>query len=208
MSIILVLILALLLPPCHLSLSPSQPPLITPSTVASHLWSTSYLYNTEIHGVLCRRPELGPPRYRLAYMPIRNRGEIIRLVLEEAGIPYEVEVVGYKNWESGVKASTPHGKCPALRDYDGRGNDLCQEQSIIRFLAAELGLDGSCPVERAAVDSMHALWFSTMRNSGVSHSGEHYSVEALKASDCREDLEVPPYEEIFRRNELTVAQRR
>ena len=140
-------------------------------------------------------------------MPIRNRGEIIRLILEESGVPYEVEVVGYNEWKLGVKGTSPHGKCPVLRNFDGRGNDLCQEQSIMRFLASSLGLSGDTPATVALVDSMHALWFSTMRNNGVSHSGEHYSVEALKASTHSELSEAPPYEDMLRVNDLTVAQR-
>ena len=56
-------------------------------------------------------------------MPCRNRGEILRLILEESQSAYELEVVGFKNWERGVKSTTPHGKLPVLRNYDGRGRN-------------------------------------------------------------------------------------
>ena len=116
-------------------------------------------------------------------MPCRNRGEIIRLMLEEARSSYELEVVGFRAWARDVKATTPDGKLPCLRNYDGRGTDLCQEQAITRFLADKLGLAGSDAAERAAVDAMYCFWFSTLRNNGVSHDGEHYSVAALKEAD-------------------------
>jgi hypothetical protein len=35
----------------------------------------------------------GRPRFRLAYMPMRNRAEVPRLIMEEAGCPYEFDVV-------------------------------------------------------------------------------------------------------------------
>ena len=77
----------------------------------------------------------------------------------------------------------------------------------MRHLASELDLAGSSATERAAVDSLYCLWFSTMRNNGVSHSGEHYSVAALKKADAVSLESVPPYEEIFRVNDLSVAER-
>ena len=141
-------------------------------------------------------------------MPCRNRGEIIRLMLEEARCSYELEVVGFRAWARDVKASTPDGKLPCLRNYDGRGTDLCQEGAITRFLADKLGLAGSDAAERAAVDAMYCFWFSTLRNNGVSHDGEHYSVAALKEAD--EGLtaaSVPPYEAVFRLDPLSRAER-
>lgn len=39
------------------------------------------------------------PRYRLAYMPMRNRAEVPRLIMEEAGCPYEFDVMGFQLWK-------------------------------------------------------------------------------------------------------------
>mgnify|MGYP002829789716 CR=1 FL=1 len=83
-----------------------------------HLWATRDLFSTDVHGIVRCGPQLAPPRFRLAYIPCRNRGEILRLILEESGAEYELEVVGFKNWETGVKETTPHGKLPVLRDAD------------------------------------------------------------------------------------------
>eukprot|EP00520_Triparma_pacifica_P015503 CAMPEP_0118637286 /NCGR_PEP_ID=MMETSP0785-20121206/3072_1 /TAXON_ID=91992 /ORGANISM="Bolidomonas pacifica, Strain CCMP 1866" /LENGTH=348 /DNA_ID=CAMNT_0006528463 /DNA_START=404 /DNA_END=1450 /DNA_ORIENTATION=- len=133
--------------------------------------TTGGLFQTNGHGIIKVRAESAPPKYRLGYMPMRNRAEIIRLMLEESGVPYELEVFGFRDWATSVKATTPMGKCPVLRNYDGKGNDLCQEGAITRLLASELGLDGKDSAERAKLDSLYCLWFSTMRNNGLSHDG-------------------------------------
>lgn len=153
-------------------------------------------------------------RYRLAYLPIRNRGEVIRLCLEESGVPYELEIIGYEAWEV-VKSGTQQGKLPILRNYDGKGTDLFQEQAITRYLAAELGFAGSNKVERAKVDMLYSLWFATMRNNGLSHDGEHYSVASLKHAaengklkDVKKGSPArPKYGDVFRVNSLGKAER-
>lgn len=184
-----------------------HPPVVEARAIAAHLWRKRDLFTTSEHAILRCNEHLGPPRFRLAYMPCRNRGEILRLCLEEARCSYELEVVGFEAWRSAVKASTPHGKLPCLRDYDGRGTDLCQEGAITRFLAASLGLAGRTPAEQAEVDSLYCLWFATLRNQGVSHDGEHYSVAALRDCVPEEVAAVPPYEKIFRQNSYSRAER-
>ena len=119
---------------CAAAAAAIAPPQVTSArTVAQHLWTTRQLFDTDIHAIV--QCGSGPSEYRLAYMPCRNRGEIIRLMLEEARCSYELEVVGFRAWARDVKATTPDGKLPCLRNYDGRGTDLCQEQAITRFLA-------------------------------------------------------------------------
>ena len=187
--------------------------------VAKNLWRTEGgLYETDVHGVIrCGTGSDGdhPPKYRFLYMPMRNRGEIIRLILEEARVPYEVEVVGWLNWVGdansscgGVKATTPHGKCPVLRIADGGidgdvGFDVSQEGAITRYLANELGLSGRTPAERAEVDSLYCLWFATFRNNGISHDGEQFSIAALRAAARGDEggsqpLRRPRYEDVQR----------
>ena len=157
------------------------------------------------------------PRWRFSYMPIRNRGEVIRLMLEESEVPYELEVIGYAAWTGGSKEATPEGKLPVLRNFDGEGNDLGQEQAITRFLASELGYAGTTVTERGKIDQLYSFWFSTMRNNGVSHDGDHYSVAALKELvesgvpvPKRGSRERPAYSETYRASILehfTRAQR-
>ena len=175
---------------------------------AKKIWKDHYLFETDIHAVVrCgnSNDEDHTPRYRLAYMPMRNRGEILRLMLEESGCSYDLEIIGFKNWENGVKATTPQGKCPVLRNYDGTGNDLGQEGAITRFLANQLGLSGRNASEEAQVDSIYCFWFSTMRNNGISHDGEHFSIASLRDADPTS--ERPRYQDVFRLNTLSKAER-
>eukprot|EP00520_Triparma_pacifica_P019089 CAMPEP_0118665526 /NCGR_PEP_ID=MMETSP0785-20121206/18671_1 /TAXON_ID=91992 /ORGANISM="Bolidomonas pacifica, Strain CCMP 1866" /LENGTH=317 /DNA_ID=CAMNT_0006559661 /DNA_START=388 /DNA_END=1341 /DNA_ORIENTATION=+ len=169
--------------------------------------TTGGLFQTNGHGIIKVRAESAPPKYRLGYMPMRNRAEIIRLMLEESGVPYELEVFGFRDWATSVKATTPMGKCPVLRNYDGKGNDLCQEGAITRLLASELGLDGKDSAERAKLDSLYCLWFSTMRNNGLSHDGREFSIESLKGLEGSRRKDRPKYDETFRLNDLDKAGR-
>ena len=80
---------------CLAAVKPSKLPTLDAVTVAKHLWETSDLFATDVHGIVRCGPEGVPPRFRLAYMPCRNRGEILRLILEESQTAYELEVVGF-----------------------------------------------------------------------------------------------------------------
>ena len=156
-------------------------PILEAEDVARSLYEKRDLFKTDIHGVIrCGCKDGEEPRFRLTYMPCRNRGEIIRLTLEEARVPYEVEVVGFDKWKDYVKASTPHGKLPVLRNFDGKGNDLGQEGAITRFIAEQCGLAGKTDIEHAQVDAIYCQWLATLRNNAVSHDGEHFSIAALK----------------------------
>ena len=176
-------------------------PTISAESLQRELWATPGrdLFKTDIHAILhCGN---GAPRFRLMYLPVRNRGEVPRLIMEEAKCAYEIEVVGFSQWEQYVKAGTPFGKCPVLRDFDGGGTDLANELAITRWLAQRCGLAGRSVAEQALVDSVHEQLWCTLRNQGVSHDGEHYSALALReCEDAAATLEATPrYQEIFRR---------
>ncbi|KAH8073027.1 glutathione transferase [Aureococcus anophagefferens] len=114
-------------------------------------------------------------------MPCRNRGEILRLMLEEAQVPYELEIVGFRAWrDGGVKATTPHGKLPVLRDYDGRGANLGQEGAITRFLARKLDLAGRTPGGGHG-RLLYCFWFATPNNGRVARRRSTSPAPALKA---------------------------
>ena len=90
--------------------------------VAQKIWKDSYLFETDIHAIIrcgnnnneaeeevdkegddhkqisLSSPSIPLPQFHLAYMPMRNRGEIIRLMLEESGCLYDLEIIGFKNW--------------------------------------------------------------------------------------------------------------
>jgi len=185
------------------ALSSIIPPTTDALTAAQKIWKDEYLYETDIHAIIRCGNDI--PRFHLAYMPMRNRAEILRLILEESGCSYDLELIGYRNWENSVKATTPQGKCPLLRNYDGKGNDLGQEGAITRFLAKKLGLAGRNPSEEAELDSLYCVWFSTMRNNGISHDGEHYSVASLRKSPPT--IKRLRYEEVFRRDSLSKVER-
>jgi len=145
----------------------------------------------------------GEPRYRLAYMAMRNRLEITRLVLEEAGCPYELEVIGFENWPE-FKGQMPHGRVPVLYNFDGEGNDLAQETAITQFIARRLGLAGKDEFESATVDMLYQQFWCTFRNNGVTHDGEFYSAPRLR--DFKGQT-WPRYQELRRVNNFTVAER-
>jgi len=211
-------------------------PILSGEEVAKSLWKTAAegggLYETDVHGVIrCNdndgdntgnNPVLDNSissnnnkcEYRLLYMPMRNRGEIIRLILEEAQVPYEVEVVGWTNWVDGIKHTTPHGKCPVLRrtninneNMGGIELDLCQEGAITRYLADEFNLAGQTPTERAQVDSLYCLWFATMRNNGVSHDGQFFSIASLKETAALPTESTPTSTQTIRRPKYEDVQR-
>ena len=183
------------------------PAKMDPLKAAQKIWKDNYLFETDIHAVIrCgNSDDVQKPQFHLAYMPMRNRGEILRLMLEESECSYDFEILGFKNWEMGLKATAPQGKCPILRNYDGNGNDLGQEGAITRFLGRELGLSGRNSTEEAEVDSIYCFWFSTMRNNGVSHDGEHFSIASLR--DAPPTMQRPRYKEVFRLNTLSKADR-
>mmetsp|Transcript_21553 Transcript_21553/g.31886 ORF Transcript_21553/g.31886 Transcript_21553/m.31886 type:complete len:325 (-) Transcript_21553:22-996(-) len=191
----------------------SSIPILPAEDITRSLYETRDLYETDVHAIIrCRCDDGDDPLFRLSYMPIRNRGEIIRLILEEAQVPYEVEVIGFLPWKNnGLKASTPHGKLPVLRNYDDKGNDLGQEGAITRFLASKCGLAGKTEEERAEVDALYSIWFATFRNNGLSHDGEHFSVAALKQGDDNGDVktiqDVIRYQEMFRVNSFSRFER-
>ena len=202
-----------------LSLACPQPAVMDATAVSRILWKTRDLFQTDLHAVI--RCGAGIPKFKLCYLPCRNRVEIARLILEEAQCAYDFEVVGFRQWAEYVKQQTPHGKCPVLRDYDGSGQVLDQEGAITRFLAQRVGLAGSNALEQAKVDALYCQLFSTLRNNGVSHDGEQYSVRALKAyagvqhgageEGASASRAVPRYRESFRRtymsDSVTLAER-
>ena len=72
-----------------------RPPVKDAAEVARRLWSQSYLYDTDEHATIRVRPTAGEPSFRMAYMPIRNRGELPRLILEEAQCRATQDMVHY-----------------------------------------------------------------------------------------------------------------
>lgn len=191
-----------------------RPPVMAPEQLKAAIWQKRYLFDTDVHATL--RNGEGAPRFRLAYMPMRNRIEIPRLVLEEVRCAYELEVIGFKIWAETptagprLKSQAPFGKLPCLWNYDGLGSHLSQEAAITRFLAQRVGLAGRGAAEAAKVDELYTLLMATLRNNGLTHDGEQFSTAALKelaAGGGRLPLPAPRYEEMFRQNAWPPSER-
>ncbi|CAK0803100.1 unnamed protein product, partial [Prorocentrum cordatum] len=177
------------------------PPLVSGEELRRRLYASGGLWGTRLH-VAIRCGE-GPPRFRLAYMAMRNRLEVARLVLEEAACPYELEVIGFENWRD-FKQRMPHGKVPVLYDFDGAGNALAEETAITQFLAKQVGLAGRSDAEEAAANSLYQLYWCTFRNNGVTHDGDLYSAPKLREFKGQS---WPHYKEMHRVNNFTAAER-
>jgi len=185
---------------------PTSPPTITAAELRTQLYNSGGLWNTDMHVIInCGE---GDPRFRLAYMPMRNRVEVPRLVLEEAMCPYELEIIGFQRWPE-FKTKFPHGKVPVLYNFDGEGHDLAQETAITQFLARKLGLAGKTDEQEALLNMLYQQLWCTIRNNGVTHDGEFYSAPVLRDA-AREGLtgrQGPSFKDMHRVNNNSVAER-
>lgn len=189
------------------------PPLVPPEEVWQHVWESVDLWSTSIHARVrcgCDNGAAREPAFTLAYMPMRNRCEVSRLMLEATETPYDFEVVGFMAWAD-LKSGTPFGRLPVLRNFDGEGEDLAQETAIMRFLARRLGLTGANDLEEAAADSLFQHYWCTLRNNGLSHDGEHYSADALReladAQPADGGCHPRTYRDMRRVNDWAVSER-
>ena len=94
---------------------------------------------------------------KLTYFQSRGRAEPARLMLELAGVPYELETVSLETWMGpGCKETfqerTPFGQLPLLQDG---ALTLCQSRAIHRHLARKLGLYGDTIEQQARVDEVY-----------------------------------------------------
>ena len=192
------------------SSSSSSLEILDPEALQEHLRESVDLWNTSKRGVVLRRCEdASEATYWLQYMPMRNRAEVARLMLEYAEVPYALEIVGYTRWWDEVKPTTEFGKTPSLLNIDGNGKDLSHEQAIVRFLGRELGLAGADSIEEARVDELFQQYWCTIRNNGLTHEGALYSPFALAEfrRDEISDDDVARFQETHRVNDLPVSHR-
>ena len=95
------------------------------------------------------------PSIKLTYFNLRGRGELPRLLLSYARVPYEDERIAVpwvdpKPWTD-LKPSTPFGQLPIML---WNGEELAQCLGVARFLAKEFGLAGRNNLEAAQVDEI------------------------------------------------------
>ena len=89
----------------HDANSAAKPNNMHADQAAQQIWKDEYLFETDLHTIIrCgdNDDSTTKPRFHLAYMPMRNRGEILRLMLEESGCSYDLEIIGFRNWENRV----------------------------------------------------------------------------------------------------------
>jgi glutathione S-transferase len=88
--------------------------------------------------------------YQIAYFPVQARGEPLRMICEEASIPYENDITvlpfSYKN--------TLFGQMPILRIKGDDSFEIAQHMSIARFLGQVGGLVPSDDKQAAICDML------------------------------------------------------
>ena len=185
---------------------------ISAKEMRAHLYDSKDLWSTTLHQTLlcnCTEGEDDESNceFRLQYMPMRNRIEVPRMILEAANCKYALELVGFVPW-SEVKQSTPYGKTPTLKNYDEtKTKDLAHEKPIARYLAQKLGFFGRDEEERAKIDEVYEQHWSTIRNNGLTHQGEHFDIHRLLAITGKEMNETPRFQDMRRVNSFSPAQR-
>ena len=111
------------------------------------------------------------------------------------------ELVGFPVVE--VKQSTVW-KTPTLKNYDEtKTKDLAHEKPIARYLAQKLGFFGRDEEERAKIDEVYEQHWSTIRNNGLTHQGEHFDIHRLLAITGKEMNETPRFQDMHRVNSFS-----
>jgi len=90
----------------------------------------------------------------LYYLPLRARGEAIRLILAYGEIPYKDVIAYYPNWTTTMKGDTtrfPFGQLPVLELPSGL--HLAQSGAILRYVAKLANVYPE-DLERAAIADM------------------------------------------------------
>jgi len=84
----------------------------------------------------------------LTYFDVRGRAEVIRLILEEAGTPYEEKRIQVAEWPA-LKPTMPFGQVPLYVEGDLQ---IPQSQAIYRYLARKHKLYGATEADHIRVD--------------------------------------------------------
>lgn len=105
----------------------------------------------------------GPRRrveYKLHYFNLKGRGELARLVLAYAKVPYDDVRYTPEEWAK-KKDDMPFGQVPVL---EWRSQLLPQSRAIVRFLAHRHGLAGKDEWHAARIDAYLELIFETVED--------------------------------------------
>jgi len=133
---------------------------------------------------------MATPSYKLTYLNGRGRGEIIRLVLTAAGIPFTDHRVE-PEWVVKNRANLPFGQVPVF-EIDSKVT-LCQSLATGRYLARKYNLAGKTDLDQAQADMIvdcfedtikPAIWFL------------HYETDPVKKEELKKkyfDEQLPDY---------------
>nr|AYN44522.1 glutathione S-transferase S4 [Brachionus plicatilis] len=95
---------------------------------------------------------MGNAQYKLYYFEFKFRAEVIRLIFETAGKPYEDIRFSFEKWPE-YKPTAPFGTAPFLQVTNGSETVwLSESASIARYLARKFKLAGKSDEESAIVD--------------------------------------------------------
>lgn len=93
------------------------------------------------------------PTYKLYYFNCMGRGELIRWIFIQAGVPFEDIRLTDQEW-SEFKSKTPYGRIPVL-EIDRKM--LAGSGPIARYVAEEFGFAASSAFENADIASLYDL---------------------------------------------------
>ena len=124
------------------------------------------------------------PAYKLTYFNVRARGEPIRFIFAQAGVPLEDNRVTFEQWPA-LKPTLPFETLPVLEED---GKVLSGNLPIARYLAEKFGLAGSNEWENGEVASVvdFALDLQQRMFKGHFEKDEARKAEIVKESKEKE----------------------
>ena len=132
----------------------------------------------------------------LTYFTVQGLGEVPKLILAEAGMPYEfIGIIGSEDQSLAMewRSRSPNGLLPILSGAGiPRSSPISQSGAIIRFLARRLGMDGGDVVASSRVDVL----YETAKDFGASEFGGSDNRKAI-ASINPDHCVYQPGERLF-----------
>jgi len=105
----------------------------------------------------------------LHYFYLRGLGEVPRLMLELAEVPYD-SVMYFSRETKEYKEYAPFGQMPLYRDKE-LGGWIAQQGTIVRHIARRTGLAGQTPKDEATIDMLFELSKDIAGKKDLVHEG-------------------------------------
>lgn len=128
-------------------------------------------------------------KYRLLYFDLRGRAEVVRLVLNYIGVPFEDAVVSRDTWPE-IKRAMPLGQLPVLWESGERSDTrIPQTMAILRHLARAHGLYGASEREHTLSDVLaETIVDARGRFAPVAYRPNYLKDEAINAHYVESEL--------------------